>query len=330
MFSFEYNHIDYFMLLQKCASVMSTKIEHGNRLRFPPKYADGFCTAIELTNGIQAMLLNLTFNQDFFINRINTDEKFFILRFDEIQVKDNITVKFGNEYFSHQNGISSTAILTGSSSDFGYTFRKGTSICGINIIITISGLENSMGADLAKKFIQTYLSFKYTNRYFEPMDAEYRRLISEIIVEEEEENPLKNIFIQNRIMLLVEKFFTKLVKKMASSEKELPFENTEMQMLMLAEATLVKDIAKPAPTISNLAKISNMSETKFKINFKKVYGASPYEYYQKAKMNQARALLISRKKTIKEVGIHFGYKNLNNFSIAFKKEFGILPSEIFN
>ncbi|OYW19244.1 MAG: hypothetical protein B7Z54_04295 [Sphingobacteriales bacterium 12-47-4] len=32
--------------------------------------------------------------------------------------------------------------------------------------------------------------------------------------------------------------------------------------------------------------------------------------------------------TIKEVGMQVGYTNLSHFSVAFKKEFGVLPSEM--
>ncbi|MFN5133966.1 MAG: helix-turn-helix domain-containing protein [Chitinophagaceae bacterium] len=69
-------------------------------------------------------------------------------------------------------------------------------------------------------------------------------------------------------------------------------------------------------------------ESKLKSNFKQVYGTGIYEYYQKNRMRKARNMLITNNYTIKEVGLKLGYTNLSNFSLAFKKEFGVLPSQL--
>jgi AraC-like DNA-binding protein len=45
-------------------------------------------------------------------------------------------------------------------------------------------------------------------------------------------------------------------------------------------------------------------------------------------MQKARSLLLTGQYTVKEVGLQLGYTNLSNFSLAFKKEFGILPSHV--
>ena len=42
----------------------------------------------------------------------------------------------------------------------------------------------------------------------------------------------------------------------------------------------------------------------------------------------AKVLLLSHKYSIKEIGLQLGYANFSNFSIAFKKEFNLLPSKL--
>ena len=81
-------------------------------------------------------------------------------------------------------------------------------------------------------------------------------------------------------------------------------------------------------TISELAKMVNISETKLKNNFKTVYGLPIYQYFQKARMRAARDVLETNKYSIKQVALELGYTNLSNFSTAFRKEFGILPSQL--
>ena len=47
-------------------------------------------------------------------------------------------------------------------------------------------------------------------------------------------------------------------------------------------------------------------------------------------MHRVKDLLLSGKYKISELGNMLGYMNLSNFSSAFKKEFGFLPSEYKN
>jgi AraC-like DNA-binding protein len=97
---------------------------------------------------------------------------------------------------------------------------------------------------------------------------------------------------------------------------------------MKVEALLVKNFALTPPTIEELSRISAMSPTKLKNNFKALYGLPIYKYYQKNRMLKAKTLLISGEYTIKEVGVMVGYSNLSHFASTFEKEFGYLPSEI--
>ena len=45
-------------------------------------------------------------------------------------------------------------------------------------------------------------------------------------------------------------------------------------------------------------------------------------------MLKAKQLIASKKFSIKEVGTQLGFKNLSNFTLAFKKQFNKLPSEL--
>jgi AraC-like DNA-binding protein len=71
-----------------------------------------------------------------------------------------------------------------------------------------------------------------------------------------------------------------------------------------------------------------MSESKLKKLFKQSYAMGMYEYFQKNRMHKAKDLILLQKHTVSEVGSMLGYQNLSNFSAAFKKEFGCLPSEL--
>jgi AraC-like DNA-binding protein len=190
-------------------------------------------------------------------------------------------------------------------------------------------LARYLGIESQDEVLRHYLSLRTASFNFEPLDTGYRELINELFDEHGNlQGPMEQVRIQNRIMLLVERFFTRLYEKMKSWRGIVTIKNDEIQRIMDAEALLVRDFSTPAPTISELARHSAMSETKFKNEFRKIYNSGPYEYYQKNRMQRARVMLQSGKYSVKETGLQLGYNNLSNFTIAFKKEFGILPSEL--
>jgi AraC-like DNA-binding protein len=77
-----------------------------------------------------------------------------------------------------------------------------------------------------------------------------------------------------------------------------------------------------------LARMAAMSPSKLKTSFRDVYGLPIYQYFQKHRMNKAKAMLLSQKYNVREVGIDVGFSNLSNFAKAFKKSFDQLPSDI--
>jgi AraC-like DNA-binding protein len=62
--------------------------------------------------------------------------------------------------------------------------------------------------------------------------------------------------------------------------------------------------------------------------FKEVYGYPIYEYYQRYRMERARAMLLSGEHSVKETGYHLGYKSLSNFAKAFRQVFEYAPSDL--
>jgi AraC-like DNA-binding protein len=148
------------------------------------------------------------------------------------------------------------------------------------------------------------------------------------IVEVEENNPMRLAIIQNRVMLLIERFFLRIYERRKNSFFNIPLSKADIDRVMQVEATLTKDIFEPAPTISQLARMVSISESKLKKDFKIIYGIPVYEYFQKVRMQAAKDKLLAGGHSVKEVAMELGYSNLSNFTIAFKKEFGLLPSKL--
>ena len=62
--------------------------------------------------------------------------------------------------------------------------------------------------------------------------------------------------------------------------------------------------------------------------FKKVFGTSIFEFIGELRMDHAMELLRDHGLLVTEVARTVGYKNPNHFSCAFKRKYGISPSDL--
>ena len=133
------------------------------------------------------------------------------------------------------------------------------------------------------------------------------------------DHPLRMNFIQNRILLLLEKFIIKLYQRKEVTAGKVKSNEDEIARLMKVEGLLVRDFSIAPPTIDELSRISAMSPTKLKNDFKQVYGMPIYEYYQKNRMLRGKIAVVEGKYSIKEVGIMVATVTLVILQILLKR-----------
>ena len=71
-----------------------------------------------------------------------------------------------------------------------------------------------------------------------------------------------------------------------------------------------------------------LNEFKLRSGFKQYFGSTIYDYITRLRMEVARKLIVQESKNMYEVGIEVGFKHQASFTNAFKKYYGILPSEV--
>ncbi|HID73334.1 TPA: AraC family transcriptional regulator [Candidatus Micrarchaeota archaeon] len=98
----------------------------------------------------------------------------------------------------------------------------------------------------------------------------------------------------------------------------------ERRRLLAARERLLEDLSAP-PTIAELAMEVGLNQLKLKQGFKSLFGTSVYALFQRHRMERARDLLYDHNVT--ETALILGYSNISHFSTAFRKQFGVLPSE---
>jgi AraC-like DNA-binding protein len=322
VFDYTYKYCDHLEYVHNLGKFVGVPVEN-NQFRLPAHLGCGYVKVVPLANGLQVLINECVIFSDVRFERKPMPDDSFSLRFDQVRNLKELTIHLEGDTQTNETPFVSGAFLTNSLSGLCYTANAGTEDRCINIYFTAKWLEDNIGIKTTDDVFKNYFSLKLAVLNFEILNLEYRTLMEDIFAADET-SPVYAVTIQNRAMLLLEKFLRRLFSKVNATT--VPISEATLHQLIKVEAILVSDLFVLPPTIPQLARTAMMSETKLKNAFKAVYGYSLYEYYQKSRMLKARQLLHAKKMSVKEVGSALGFKNLSNFTIAYKKEFNVLPS----
>lgn len=328
MVELQLEYKDYKEFLHYLSLKLQVELKEGH-LVFPPSFGEGYMQVIELPNGLQALISDIHFHTDVVFKREKSKEYFCVLHFNDVELRGPVQIVKNGKQTEEKSKRRAGIALSSSQSDANYTVPAKTKAKVISILLPEEWLKNNLNRFDELKTLSNFTSFGNSLTHPEPFDAQHRILFDEVF-QTEADHPIQKMIIKNRIMLLLEHFLSKLFSNMKNMDDNVPkkMKPADLSKLMEIESLLVRDFNQPPPTIITLAAGAGMSVSKLKTAFKKVYGTGIYEYYQKNRMQKARSLLLTGQYTVKEVGLQLGYTNLSNFSLAFKKEFGILPSKI--
>jgi AraC family transcriptional regulator len=94
------------------------------------------------------------------------------------------------------------------------------------------------------------------------------------------------------------------------------------RVLEYIESNLDKNI-----TLSELARVANMSLYYFAVLFRQSTSLSPHRYVLSKRVERAKELLQNPKLSVLEVSMNVGFEHQNNFARAFRRVFGVSPTE---
>ena len=323
MLEIYYDSVSYSDFLQTVARQFKARVTDG-LLAIPSHIGVGYMKASTLPNGISVLSSDCKFREDVIMHRNSYAGQYYVLQFNEAVEAPTLYSAPRVDAF---NMLKQMVLLTHTGVSSKYFIPAGTRLISYRIIFQQHHLVQLIDPGAVEGIFSQYFSGFVQSGAIDPLDVEYRTILKELL-RDTITHPLAINFMQNRTMLLIEKFLVKLVTQQQPVAEKHRFTDNEIVRLMKIESMLVNDFSVTPPNINYLSRISAMSPTKLKTDFKRLYGMPIYEYYQKNRMQRAKALLLEGKHSIKEVGIKVGYSNLSHFAGSFKKEFGLLPSEL--
>jgi AraC-like DNA-binding protein len=325
---FTFSSLDYEQVLQELQQAYGGTIS-GNFCYPDPAISEGIYWYLKLADGIQVIFGNNTIHADWFMHRQAAAEEMYVLHFDKLSVPRKIELKYDDEHITGESDEYAVAYLTSTLFDWHYTGTAGMKVTAVDILLPRTAVAAYLKEENMDEVLARYLDLRARHFLQEKMDAIAEEYVQRIL-DTPADHPMWKMMVQNRVMQLIEHFFTRLNERMATFKADKKIRKEDIDKIRESERWLISDFTVPAPTIPQLASKTAMSPTKFKSLFKTVYGSGVYEYFQKRRMARAAEMLSSGNYSVTDVGLELGYANLSNFTTAFRKEYHKNPSDFLS
>lgn len=97
-------------------------------------------------------------------------------------------------------------------------------------------------------------------------------------------------------------------------------------MTVTKAADYIRKNVQESVHISDLAEMAGFTEPAFRRVFEQMYGVSPKQYQQQCRLQEAKWLLSSTEKDMREIAEQVGFFRLHSFSQWFKEQEGLPPT----
>lgn len=293
----------------------TVKAEH-NRIYLPQALGNGFIECRELFNGLSCLLFDVSWQQQaLLVCPVQKKEQYYIsgCRYGFQQPYFTDANHTGQDLSIHSDSLFVYSTQLSSSFLFPAGQRQRIYVMIMTHSFAMEELRMATGAQPFSSIIPLPLSVQHR------MDQTFEQL---------SEGP-NAAFIQRPALISAAyhllhqwhlHFFT-------TEEQQEAYNDTNLQDVIRVKDLYVSDFGAPPLTVEELARMCNMSVTKFKSVFKSMFGMSCYQYYQAQRMEYAKQLLGRQHHPIKEISYMTGFQNTANFTRSFKKAFDILPRD---
>jgi AraC-like DNA-binding protein len=295
-----------------------------NVLEIPKTLGEGYVRKVGFGDDFKLTIHRYVLKEDLIVKRnpaaIANDVRTIFFYND----RDDLEVKYHNETnISCSQKNDSSILLSSNDLRTEIRFPAGSNIQYVVVGITANRLRSVLSIEKPNTTIQTITAENASFLFFESLDAEMQLLLKNI-VSVDMNNSLNNFYVQIKVQELMYLLFSKLSLRENTTFKNI--NSNDAEKLLVIRNEILSDLSTP-PVLSELALIASMSETKLRPLFKQTFGDTIYNYYQKARMEEAAFLLKQAKHSVSEVGYELGFSNLSHFSRLFEKQYGITPKK---
>ncbi len=324
-FSISYQINDLFEYSEQLAKAFDTNVQNGV-LHYPAAVAKGSSAFFKINEFISFQLAHFRSTTKMEFNRLPSFNNHITISIQDFTfARCPIHKDACNEIIISNNSLGSIQCKSTGIHET-VLIPADTEIKVIFVLLKQNWIENVLKDEAAKEKFYKYLGDSKANIRKEFLTPDQLKLIYEIF-DHTPNSPLDKIYYESRVLNLLESFLTDVLTKDEADNQFLFANVDDIKEIQKAEAFITNNIDKPFAGVDYISKMCFMSRTKFINLFQKVYGLSSFDYYQKKRLNMAYEALKTGQHSVADIAGHIGYTSVSNFTIAFKKEFGLLPKD---
>ena len=329
MIRYTYQLKDFRNWLKGFSRVLDLPVVAGNVL-IPSAIGEGYIVAANINPDISYTIMNFSLQDDLVFVRKRSSDFGLSLFFNQVTISEFFEIRDPSQSIRDKGPARSNIFFSTTNYDLEMTYSKNSKLKRVGIFFSPGFIKRGLKKDIRVDLL-LYADKRLNNIDQEPITFEYRQLLDDIF-SADRTSPVNHLVLQNRILLLAEKFLSAFLTRtprpgMLAGEKAKDKEK-DIRALRSVELMLSNDKLDKFPSIEMLSKTAMMSTTKLKTKFKQVYGMKLYEFYNRNRLEKAKEMLKTGHYSVKQVGYDIGFSNLSNFAKAFKKEFGMLPKDM--
>jgi AraC-like DNA-binding protein len=319
---FEFVPNPQFDFLTSFAKKFNVAVDY-DRLIIPPVMGTGTIRRIALSPGLKLIVHRYKLNQDFILNRVGNDapNDLVSIIFHSNETAASVTTGDNPDPLSRSSEFAIQIASTDLNSQI--RFSANTDIYFLVVGILKDELKELLAIKKPNRVVKTILNAEPKFLFYESMSVEVHKIVKQI-TDAREGNELGNFYYRIKVQELLYLVFEKLQQREAQHHS--PIHKEDAEKLLLIRTAILSDLSIP-PALPTLAKMAGFGETKMKELFKQVFGYSIYNYYQRARMEEAAFLLKHAGLSVSETGYRLGFSNLSHFGRLFEKFHSVKPKK---
>ncbi|TMI85743.1 MAG: helix-turn-helix domain-containing protein [Bacteroidetes bacterium] len=319
---------DFEQMVEDWSKILKVKPDH-HLLSLPASVGSGYLYANNINEAMSFLVMNVKFHDDVVLERKALNEIHLLLYFLHVNVADFYEIVSDVDKIKFGPNVKRRSIFLSSTNyPLEITYSKGTEVQLIGVYFKSSLVRKFFKKDIFH-YLTEYSQVRLKDHDRKAISDEENKLLREIF-ETDLKDDFGKLVLHNRILLLVEKILNRFLVDEFPDSKTKGSKEEDLDGLKEVEFMLSEKELEKFPSIKGLSRVALMSGTKLKKRFKEVYGMKLYEFYNHNRLHKAKQWIESGETNIKEAAYRIGFANLSNFSKAFKKEFGFLPSQLKN
>ncbi|NOW96360.1 AraC family transcriptional regulator [Mucilaginibacter sp. SG564] len=291
---------------------------HGNRVYLPESLGDGYIQEIQLRQGLSMCM-----------HRYILQEEFSLKRLESAGPSKMLTLKFDCRKVVLETGQHETHLFAP-----GCEAEMGTGNFFTEILFPAQQEIYFLVINVARELLAEMLHFSGEESALRNRILSNPSFVLNVLMPVEMESALKDfsnivpgspfylLRYQIKALELIYLLFASITESVNHSG--VIINRSDADKLYQVRSIILKDLSV-APQLTELSKQISMSPTKMKTLFRQIFGDSIYNYFQKARMNEAAKLLSDH--TVSETGYILGFTNMSHFARLFEKYFKMKPKK---